>query len=206
MAQESDDTAIAGVFEFLMRSGDLKDTPRSGFTNAGKQESTAEHSWRLALMVIALEPYLEGYDIATLLKLAIVHDLGEAVTGDVPAIHQNGDPAVRRTAEREAVESLVASLPKLSGDAIQSLAAQYDHGESPEAALMKGLDKLETMFQHATGKNPPSIDYAFNLTYGTTWTRDDALLARLRAYVDSLTRQRMDENPADCVEQGQSKP
>lgn len=191
MAHELDEATIAGFFEFLRRSGDLKDTPRSGFTNAGKQESTAEHSWRLALMVIALEPYLEGYDITTLLKLAIVHDLGEAVTGDVPAIHQSGDPDIRRNAEREAVESLVASLPTQSGKAIQSLAAHYDVGENPEAALMKGLDKLETMFQHATGKNPPSIDYAFNLNYGATWTRDDALLAKLRAYVDSLTRARL---------------
>ncbi|CAN0602863.1 unnamed protein product [Ectocarpus sp. 12 AP-2014] len=47
------------------------------------------------------------------------------------------------------------------------------------------------MFQHATGKNPPSIDYTFNLTYGATWPRDDALLAKLRAYVDSLTRARL---------------
>jgi len=199
MTQDLDNDTIAGIFEFLRRSGDLKDTLRSGFTNAGKQESTAEHSWRLALMVIALEPYLEGYDIATLLKLAIVHDLGEAVTGDVPAIHQSGDPDVRRTAEREAVNSLVATLPAKSSAAIQSLAVSYDGAESREAALMKGLDKLETMFQHATGENPDTIDYPFNLTYGTTWTRDDPLLVKLRAYVDNLTRGRMDDQPADTL-------
>jgi putative hydrolases of HD superfamily len=193
MKAELDRATIAGVFDFLCQSGDLKDTPRSGFTNAGAQESAAEHSWRLALMVIALEPCLEGLDIARMLKMAILHDLGEAVTGDVPAIHQSGDPEIRRMAERDAVAMLSESLPDSVGGSVKAIAAEYDAGESREAAMMKGLDKLETIFQHATGQNPPDFDYAFNLDYGAGWTRDDALLAKLRRYVDSLTRARMAE-------------
>lgn len=198
MKAELDKATIAGIFDFLRQSGDLKDTLRSGFTNAGAQESTAEHSWRLALLVIALEPYLEGLDIARMLKMAILHDLGEAVTGDVPAIHQSGDPEIRRTAERDAVAMLSESLPDSVGETVKAIAAEYDAGESQEAAMMKGLDKLETIFQHATGENPPDFDYAFNLDYGAGWTRDDALLAKLRLYVDSLTRARMAE--AECSE------
>jgi putative hydrolase of HD superfamily len=76
---------------------------------------------------------------------------------------------------------------------VRAIAAEYDAGESREAAVMKGLDKLETIFQHATGENPADFDYAFNLDYGTGWTRDNALLAKLRCYVDSLTRARMAE-------------
>jgi putative hydrolase of HD superfamily len=193
MKAELDRATIAGIFDFLRQSGDLKDTLRSGFTNAGAQESTAEHSWRLALMVIALEPYLEGLDIARMLKMAILHDLGEAVTGDVPAIHQSGDPEIRRMAERDAIAMLSESLPDSVGGSVKAIAAEYGAGESREAAMMKGFDKLETIFQHATGQNPPDFDYSFNLHYGAGWTRDDALLAKLRGYVDSLTRARMAE-------------
>lgn len=198
MKAELDKATIAGIFDFLRQSGDLKDTLRSGFTNAGAQESTAEHSWRLALLVIALEPYLDGLDTARMLKMAILHDLGEAVTGDVPAIHQSGDPEIRRMAERDAVAMLSESLPESVGETVKAIAAEYDAGESKEAAMMKGLDKLETIFQHATGENPPDFDYAFNLDYGAGLTRDDALLAKLRRYVDSLTRARMAE--AECSE------
>jgi putative hydrolase of HD superfamily len=111
MKAELDEATIVGIFDFLRQSGDLKDTLRSAFTNAGAQESTAEHSWRLALLVIALEPYFDGLDTARMMKMAILHDLGEAVTGDVPAIHQSGDPEIRRMAERDAVAMLSKSLP-----------------------------------------------------------------------------------------------
>jgi putative hydrolase of HD superfamily len=193
MKAELDEATIVGIFDFLRQSGDLKDTLRSAFTNAGAQESTAEHSWRLALLVIALEPYFDGLDTARMMKMAILHDLGEAVTGDVPAIHQSGDPEIRRMAERDAVAMLSKSLPDGVGGRVRAIAAEYDAGESREAAVMKGLDKLETIFQHATGENPADFDYAFNLDYGTGWTRDNALLAKLRCYVDSLTRARMAE-------------
>jgi putative hydrolase of HD superfamily len=193
MKAELDEATIVGIFDFLRQSGDLKDTLRSAFTNAGAQESTAEHSWRLALLVIALEPYFDGLDTARMMKMAILHDLGEAVTGDVPAIHQSGDPEIRRMAERDAVAMLSKSLPDGVDGRVRAIAAEYDAGESREAAVMKGLDKLETIFQHATGENPADFDYAFNLDYGTGWTRDNALLAKLRCYVDSLTRARMAE-------------
>lgn len=188
-----DDAALEGTLDFLIQAGALKDTYRSGLTDSGRLESTAEHSWRLSLWVIALEPYLQGYDIALMLKMATLHDLGEAVTGDVPATEQHGDQSVRQEAERQAVVSLTQPLDaELAGD-IQGVAASYDAGQSREAALMKGLDKLETMLQHLTAEDPASFDYAFNLNYGVTWTRDNPLLIRLRERIDAMTRARMME-------------
>ena len=186
-----DDQTLTNLFTFLEQAGDLKDTLRSGFTNAGSQESTAEHCWRLGLMVVVLEPYLHGYDISKMLKMALIHDLGEAVTGDVPAIHQTGDPTARREAERRALENLTAPLGAEIGTSMRSIAAEYDEGLSREAAFMKGLDKLETIFQHLTGNNTADIDHAFNLTYGETWTRDHPLLARLRTHIDAMTKARL---------------
>lgn len=178
---------LDGLLAFLTRAGDLKDTMRSGFTNAGLPESTAAHSWRLGLWVMALEPYLDGYDLAALYRMALVHDLGEAVTGDVPATQQTGDQSARQKAEREAVRDMTSSLPDTAGDAIIASAQAYDEGRSKEARLMKGLDKLETLLQHATGSNPSDFDYRFNLTYGRGWTDEDKLLGRIRARLDAMT-------------------
>ncbi|MEM1284533.1 MAG: HD domain-containing protein [Pseudomonadota bacterium] len=184
------DVEIETLLAFLTLSGDLKDTLRSGYTNAGAQENTAAHSWRLCLWVIALEPFLDGLDMARLLKLAILHDLGEAVTGDVPAIHQSGDQSDRKQAEAKAIIDMTADLRVETRTAIRSLADEYETGASLEAAMVKGLDKLETMHQHATGTNPPDFDYAFNLSYGEKWTKSDPLLLVLRAAVDRMTKAR----------------
>lgn len=188
---EFDEMACEGTLDFLINAGALKDTYRSGHTDAGQLESTAAHSWRLSLWVIALEPYLQGYDIGMMLKMAALHDLGEAVTGDVPATQQLGDQSARQEAERQAVISLTAPLDERLGVSIQGVTARYDAGETKEAALMKGLDKLETMLQHLTAEDPAHFDYAFNLTYGVAWTRDNPLLIKLRERIDAMTRARM---------------
>ena len=82
---ELDEDRLTGILAFLQAAEQLKDTLRSGTTRRGRPESTAEHSWRLTLMVMLFEKELIGLDLTRLLKLSIVHDLGEAISGDVPA-------------------------------------------------------------------------------------------------------------------------
>jgi putative hydrolase of HD superfamily len=190
MTKVFDEEALEGTLTFLKEAGALKDTLRSGLTDGGMRESTAAHSWRLALWVVALEPYLEGYDVAAMLKMAILHDLGEAITGDVPATLQIGDQSARQAAERAAVEHLTRPLDEDLAQSIQAIAAAYDAGQSKEAALMKGLDKLETMIQHITAEDPATFDYAFNLTYGVQWTAKHPILQTLRARIDAMTKER----------------
>ncbi|MFK7792248.1 MAG: HD family hydrolase [Devosiaceae bacterium] len=189
--KQLDAQTVEGTLKFLVACGALKDTLRSGHTDGGHLENTAAHSWRLALWVIALEPYLAGYNVTTLLKLAILHDLGEAITGDVPAIHQHGDQSARQAAERAAVHTLSASLDSELAGNITALAADYDGGLSKEAKLMKGLDKLETMLQHITAEDPATFDYQFNLGYGRAWTDQGPLLPIIRARIDALTQERI---------------
>ncbi|MEM1288635.1 MAG: HD domain-containing protein [Pseudomonadota bacterium] len=182
---------------FLERAGALKDTMRSAYTDEGRQESTAAHSWRLGLWVIVLEPYLEGYDVAQLLKMAVLHDLGEAVTGDIPAIEQSGDQSARQDAEWQGLLQLTEPLDNDERDQIISPAREYNQAKSKEAVLLKGLDKLETLLQHATGQNPEDFDYAFNLSYGEKWTSRHPLSAALRARIDAMTRARLSQQSSN---------
>ncbi|BCH22053.1 HD domain-containing protein [Mesorhizobium sp. L-8-10] len=181
---------FVGIIEFLQAAEQLKNTLRSGITSEGRPESTAEHSWRLCLMVMMFDRELGACDRLKLLKLCIVHDLGEAISGDVPAIHQKGDDG-RAERERADLIRLCAPLPRDLQREILDLWDEYSAATTPEAVLAKGFDKLETMLQHLVGRNAPDFDYAFNLTYGVKQTDRHPLLRQLRALVDEATSRRV---------------
>ncbi|EFH12464.1 HD domain-containing protein [Teichococcus cervicalis] len=188
-----DDREIEGVLDFLRGAERLKETLRSAHGTRGRQESTAEHSWRLALMAMVLARGLAPVDLLRVLKLCLVHDLGEALHGDIPAPQQR--PGGKAEAERRDLATLAAPLPPAERAEILALWEEYEAGTTREAMLVKGLDKLETLLQHSQGLNPPGFDYGFNLGYGRDRTGADPLLARLRALLDAATRARMAEPP-----------
>lgn len=184
------DDEITGVLAFLGEAERLKDTLRTGHTSTGRQESTAEHTWRLCLMALVLGEAMEGVDAARLLRICLVHDLAEALTGDVPATKQ-GQPNGKSEAERAALSELTATLPEAPRRMILALWEEYEANATQEARLAKGLDKLETILQHAQGVNPPEFDLAFNLDYGRRATSADPLLERIRERLDAMTRGRL---------------
>ena len=175
---------IERYLAFFRAAEALKDTMRSGRTSGGRPESTAEHSWRLCLMALTLEPELGGVDVARLIRLLIVHDLGEAIGGDVPAPKQRGD---KTRQERRDLLTLLAPLPEAARERLLALWDEYAAMTTPEARLAKGLDRLETVLQHTQGDNPPGFDIGYNLTYGRSHTDGHPLIAALRAPVDAET-------------------
>lgn len=180
---------LQGCLAFIQQAERLKNVLRSAHTSAGRHESTAEHTWRLCLMAMVFEPAFQDLDIARLLKICIVHDLGEAISGDVPAVAQQAgqDKSAR---ERADLLTLLAPLDPARREAFLALWEEYEAGTSAEARLVKGLDKLETIIQHNQGDNPDGFDYAFNLAYGQPHMQAHPLLAALRQIVDADTRQR----------------
>lgn len=186
------DTARAeGILTFIGEAERLKHVLRTAWTRTGRQESTADHSWRICLLIMMLEEDLEGVDFARLLKMAIIHDLGEALGGDVPAPLASSAPD-KEAREREDLETLCASLPDDLRVHVLELWDEYCAADTAEARLVKGLDKLETIIQHNQGENPPWLDYDFNLEYGLRYTDGHPLLSALRASVDADTRRNAD--------------
>ncbi len=186
---------LTGLLEFLRAAERLKATDRSGYTSAGRPESVAEHTWRLCLMALVLAPEFPEVDFAKLVRMCLVHDLGEAVGGDVPAPEQarrrSRDPgAGKAEAERRDLQALLTPLPTPRSAEILALWDEYEAAATPEARLAKALDKLETILQHTQGDNPPDFDYRFNLGYGRRFTGDRPLLAELRRILDAETERR----------------
>ena len=183
---------LAGTLEFLRTTERLKTTYRSGFTSDGQRESVAEHTWRICMMAVVLAPHFPDVDFSRLVKICIVHDLGEIVGGDIPATEQarrraENPAATKSEDERRDLLTLIAPLPPDSAREIVALWDEYEAALTPEAKLAKALDKLETILQHTQGENPPDFDYRFNLGYGREYTAGHLVIVALRAAIDADT-------------------
>jgi len=185
-----DKETIRARLDFLRAAESLKSVLRSGHTSSGRPESTAEHTWRLCLMALVFEDGLAGLDMLKVLKLCVVHDLGEAIHGDVPAIAQ-ADPAAKSEQERQDMLQLTSPLDPALRREILALWEEYEAAATPEARAVKAMDKLETILQHNQGDNPPDFDYSFNLGYGQRYTQAHPLFAAVRRMLDEDTRARM---------------
>lgn len=178
---------LQGILTFLRNSEQLKDTLRSGFSSSGRRESVAEHSWRLCLMALMLESYFPEIDINRVIKICIVHDLGEALEGDIPAPAQL-DAEDKSGSERMDLLKLSESLPAPQHRELMDLWDEYESSSTAEARIAKALDKLETILQHNQGDNPDDFDYAFNLDYGKEYTSDPPIISSIREILDEETR------------------
>jgi putative hydrolases of HD superfamily len=186
--------SLEGILAFLRSAERLKTVTRSGWTSAGQRESVAEHTWRLCLMAMVLYGRDDRIDLGKLLRMCLIHDLGEAIGGDIPAPEQARDGAGGKAArERDDLLELIHPLPDEARAEITGLWDEYEAAESAEARIAKGLDKLETILQHTQGSNPDDFDYAFNLAYGQQYTAADPLLASLRQRLDVETARRAAE-------------
>ena len=181
---------IAGILEFLRNAERLKNVTRTSWTSAGHRESVAEHTWRLCLMAVVLGPEFDNVDMAKLLRMCVIHDLGEAIGGDISATVQ--PPDGKAVQERADLLELLHPLPPGVRADIVDLWDEYEAAATPEARLAKALDKLETILQHNQGSNPADFDYAFNLDYGARYTAHHPLIIEIRRILDQETASRAD--------------
>jgi putative hydrolases of HD superfamily len=124
-------TDIGQRLKFIREAERLKNVLRRSHTSEGRQESTAEHTWRLCLLAMVFEDQLPGLDFAKVLKMCVVHDLGEAIHGDVPAVMQKlSDDKSQR--ERQDLLTLVEGLsPELRNEFL-ALWDEYGNRHHPK--------------------------------------------------------------------------
>ena len=123
----------------------LKDATRHCYTSGGRHESVAEHSWRLALMACWLRDDFPEADMDKVIRMCLIHDLGEAFTGDIPTfIKTDADRAV----EDNLLDAWVASLPAPFCEEMRALYREMNERKTLEARIFKALDGLEALIQH----------------------------------------------------------
>lgn len=168
----------------------LKAVLRTAWASDGRQESTAEHSWHLALLAALFSEEFQGLDMEKVLLMSLIHDLGELYDGDIPAV-QNIDEQKKHDSEYCAVKKIFALLPAVQEQKLLSIWCEYNENSSEEAHLVKALDKAETILQHNKGRNPDNFDYGFNLEYGKKYFEYNDTLKILRNLLDEDTEKNM---------------
>ncbi|MCL7988474.1 HD domain-containing protein [Sphingobacterium sp. lm-10] len=142
-------TAILDVLQLAER---LKFELRHSWLSNGRQESVAEHTWRMSLMAILIEPLLDQkVDLARLLKMIIIHDLVEAEAGDVSVLDQIRNPEIRKVKQQRealAIQHLRDMLSSANGQEIYDLFYEFEDKQTFEAKVANAIDKLEVQLQH----------------------------------------------------------
>lgn len=149
---------MRGIMQVLRLAEKLKFEMRHSWLSNGRQESVAEHTWRVGLMAVLIEPYIEEkLDMAKLLKMIMIHDLVEAEAKDVPAFDTLFDTErkeQKQLAEQTAMNNIKAMLKEEPGKELQELWLEFEAKKTFEAKVANALDKLEAQLQH----NEASID------------------------------------------------
>ena len=182
--------SLERLLPFIREAERLKTVTRTAWAHDGRRESTAEHSWRLALFAGLAAGQLPGLDREKVLLMSLIHDMGELYGGDVSAA-LCPDPQEKIEEERQAVRNAFSLLPEALAASLLALWEEYNANATPEARLVKALDKAETILQHNQGRNPQDFDYRFNLGYGKNFFEDNGPLRDLRKRLDAETAARI---------------
>ena len=178
------------LLEALHTAEKLKDTTRHCYTSKGRHESVAEHSWRIALMAFWLRDEFPQADMDKVIRMCLIHDLGECFTGDIPSFEKTAADTAR---EDGLLARWVAGLPQPYCRDMAALYAEMDALETPEARLYKALDKLEAVISH--NESPLDtwlpLEYDLNLTYANDNVAFSPYLTALRQAVRQETEKKV---------------
>jgi 5'-deoxynucleotidase YfbR-like HD superfamily hydrolase len=140
------------LLEFAKKVRALKELKRSGWVEKGVRdpESVADHSFMLAVLSYVYSKKF-GLDVDKAVKMALIHDICEVYSGDIPDKIRDEDQPVpdsrKKELEREGLEKLISLLPGDFSGEIYDLWKEFEKRETPEAKLVKDLDKLEMCMQ-----------------------------------------------------------
>lgn len=180
------------LLDILSAAEKLKCSTRHCYTSNGRQESVAEHSWRTALMAMLLfgEEDFKGLDMNKVIRMCLIHDLGEAFTGDIPAFQKTEADSV---AEGQCFERWIDGFPGAQKREFQSLLQEMTEQETMEAKLYRALDKLEALIQHNESDLSTwlPLEYDLQYTYGKEQIQFSPYLRELRAAIDAWTTEKI---------------
>lgn len=180
----------AQLLAFLRRIETLKTNPRHAYTAGGVRETVAAHSWRTALLAMLLMPEFPDLDMNKVIRMCLIHDLGEAVTGDIPAFEKTDE---HRSQERLALAKLVDTAPAADAAQMHALFAEMDAQQTPEARLYKALDRIEAVIQHNESDIATWIplEYQLQQTYGWENLEEFPAMLALRQQVLADTQEKI---------------
>ena len=174
------------LLEALHVAERLKDETRHCTTTKGAPENVASHSWRMALMAYFMTDEFPELDMNKVIKMCLIHDLGECFTGDIPVFRKTPADEDR---EEALLFAWVDALPGPLGAEMRALYAEMAARETVEARIYKALDGMEAVLQHNESdiRSWEPHEYELNLTYAADRTDFSPYLTRLRQAIREET-------------------
>jgi putative hydrolase of HD superfamily len=139
------------VTEIDQLKGVLRQTMLAGLAGPARRENSAEHSWHLAMMALALGEHAPpGTDLGRVTAMLLVHDLVEIDAGDLFAYADAAQQTRQEEAERAAADRIFALLPPDQAASLRGLWDEFEERRTPEARFARGLDRLQPMLENLT--------------------------------------------------------
>ncbi len=137
---------IEKLFSFIVEIDKMKTVYRQTYIlNEDRQETDAEHSWHMAIMVPLLSKYSnEPIDEGHTIKLCLAHDLVEIYAGDTYCYDAKaGEDKEER--EKASAKKLFSMLDEPLRTEIHSLWLEFEAGETPEAKFAAAMDRVQPL-------------------------------------------------------------
>lgn len=175
--------------ELLHTAARLKDTTRHCDTPGGRRETVAEHSWRLALMAFWLKDEFEDLDMDRVIRMCLIHDLGECFTGDIPVFLKTREDEGR---EEALLNQWLGTIPEPLQKEMRQLYQEMELRQTPEAKLYKALDGLEALISHNESDIASWEPNEYDLQLQYAWDRMEwspyLVALREQIYQDSVEK------------------
>ena len=180
------------LLEALSVAERLKDATRHCYTKNGRHESVAEHSWMMTLMAFFIKDEFPEVDMDKVIKMCIIHDLGEAFTGDIPAFDKT---EANEQTEEKLLYAWVNTLPENYNTEMIALYEEMAKRETIEAKVYKAIDGLEALIQHNISDLSTWIprEYELNKTYADDKVAFSEYLKELREEIRKDTLKKLGE-------------
>ena len=168
----------------------LKCATRHCDTSTGRRESVAEHSWRAALMATLMAPEFPQADMDRVIRMCLIHDLGEAFTGDIPTFDKT---KTQEEQEDTLLAQWVDSFPEPTRGEFRELLAEMAALQTTEARIYKAIDRMEAVIQHneADIRSWIPLEYELQLTYGQENAAFSPYLLRLREAIRAVSMEKI---------------
>jgi len=188
------------LLKLFIEAGKLKRIKRTGWAmkNIPCPESVADHSFRTSFIALILGTMLE-LNVEKLLKMSLLHDLPEIITGDITP--HCGIPVTEKyEKEKIAIKKFNDIFPD-NNSSIVDLWEEYESRNSPEARLLKNIDKLEMAIQaFEYQKQYPEIDLEEFINNAKMNINDPTILSIFKALTRQITGQRFSSPDFDCCQ------
>jgi len=135
------------IEEFFQKVLELKNVPRQGWKEKLEiinPESVADHTYSTAVISMVLSD-IEGLDSEKIIRMALLHDLSESVTGDITPNNITKNEKARK--ENIAMKQILKNLPDKITEPYFEIWNEYQKNSSQESRLLHDIDKLEMAFQ-----------------------------------------------------------